>query len=62
MRRRLADNVGKYEVEAVGLVKHTHRFRGLADFYWDTGGRSDFAQRYCEQVLPGDGELVVSRR
>jgi general transcription factor 3C polypeptide 5 (transcription factor C subunit 1) len=54
LRRKLQDNVGKYQVEAVGIIKHTHRFRALADFYWDMN-RSDFAQRYALQVLPGDG-------
>ena len=54
LRRKLADNVDKYQVEAVGTIKHTHRFRGLADFYWDMS-KSSFAQRYTEHVLPGDG-------
>ncbi|KAG6041593.1 hypothetical protein E4U41_003330 [Claviceps citrina] len=52
-RRKLEDNVGRYEVEAVGIIKHTHRFRALADFYWDMN-RSDFAQRYVDQVFPGN--------
>lgn len=53
LRRKLADNADKYQVEAVGIIKHTHRFRGLADFYWDMS-KSSFAQRYADQVLPGD--------
>ncbi|QPG97016.1 hypothetical protein C2857_005628 [Epichloe festucae Fl1] len=53
LRRKLEDNVGRYHVEAVGIIKHTHRFRALADFYWDMN-RSNFAQRYVDQVLPGD--------
>ncbi|EXU97841.1 RNA polymerase III transcription factor (TF)IIIC subunit [Metarhizium robertsii] len=53
LRRKLQDNAGRYHVEAVGTIKHTHRFRALADFYWDMN-RSEFAQRYAEQVLPGD--------
>lgn len=28
LRQRLQDNVGRYSVEAVGVVKHTHRYRG----------------------------------
>lgn len=55
LRKQLEDNIGKYQVQAVGTIKHTHRFRGLADFTWDMG-RSDFAQRYAEQVLPGEGK------
>lgn len=61
LRRQLADNVGRYHVQAVGTIKHTHRFRGLADFYWDLS-RSPFAQRYAQQVLPGDGMLPIHGR
>ena len=55
LRRKLEDNVDKYKVEAVGVIKHTHRFRGLADFHWDMSS-SSFANRYVNQVLPGDGK------
>lgn len=58
LRAKLADNVGKYDVEAVGVIKQTHRFRALADFYWDMSNRSDFARTYATKVLPGDGECV----
>ncbi|UKZ72743.1 hypothetical protein TrVFT333_000377 [Trichoderma virens FT-333] len=57
LRRKLEDNVDKYHVEAVGLIKHTHRFRGLADFYWDMD-KSSFAQRFVDQVLPGDVDKI----
>lgn len=60
LRRKLADNVGAYDVEAIGVIKRTHRFRALADFYWDMG-RSDFAQRFADQVLPGDGSYSSSQ-
>ncbi|QPC79228.1 hypothetical protein HYE68_009980 [Fusarium pseudograminearum] len=53
LRRKMADNVGNYHVEAVGVIRSTHRFRGLHDFYWDMS-KSNFAQRYVDQVLPGD--------
>lgn len=56
LRRKLEDNVGKYHVEAAGLIKHTHRFRALADFFWNMD-KSSFTQRYVQQVLPGDGML-----
>lgn len=58
LRRKLEDNVNSYQVEAVGVIKHTHRFRGLADFYWDMT-ESSFANRYVDQVLPGDGMSQV---
>ncbi|KFA79864.1 hypothetical protein S40288_03775 [Stachybotrys chartarum IBT 40288] len=57
LRQKLEENVGKYHVEAVGTTRHTHRFRGLADFYWDMS-KSDFTTRYVEQVLPGDVETL----
>lgn len=60
LRAKLADNVGKYSVEAVGVIKNTHRFRGLADFYWDMSNRSDFARTYATRVLPGDGKRLQS--
>ena len=28
LRRKLADNVGRYTVEPVGVVRNTHRYRG----------------------------------
>ena len=58
LRRKLEDNIDKYQVEAVGVIKHTHRFRGLADFYWDMS-KSSFSQRYVDDVLPGDGKSVA---
>jgi general transcription factor 3C polypeptide 5 (transcription factor C subunit 1) len=37
--RRLRDNMTKYKVEALGIIKSTHRYRGLSDFQFIT---SDF--------------------
>lgn len=54
LKRKLQDNVGRYKVDAVGVVNHTHRFRGLADFYWDLS-TSSFTNRYVDQVLTGNG-------
>ncbi|TDZ68428.1 Transcription factor tau subunit sfc1 [Colletotrichum trifolii] len=53
LRRKLQDNVGNYGVEAVGVIKHTHRFRGMADFHFGIG-QSPFISRFMEQVMPGD--------
>lgn len=55
LRRKLQDNIGQYQVEAAGVINHTHRFRGLADFYWDMS-TSSFANRYVDEVLAGDGK------
>ncbi|KAJ3482169.1 hypothetical protein NLG97_g7639 [Lecanicillium saksenae] len=57
LKRKLQDNVGRYKVDAVGIINHTHRFRGLADFYWDMS-TSSFANRYVDQVLSGDVEKM----
>lgn len=59
VRRKMVDNIGNYHVEAVGVIRSTHRFRGLHDFYWDMS-KSNFAQRYVNQVLPGDGMFYTS--
>ena len=55
LRRKLEENIGRYTADAIGTIRHTHRFRGLSDFYWDMSG-SDFAQRYAKKALPGDGK------
>ncbi|KAJ4148589.1 hypothetical protein LMH87_003053 [Akanthomyces muscarius] len=57
LKRKLQDNVGRYKVDAVGVVNHTHRFRGLADFYWDLS-TSSFTNRYVDQVLTGNVEKM----
>lgn len=59
LRRKLADNVGDYDVEVIGAVQHTHRFRGAADFYWDMS-QSSFAQNYVNQALSADGRMCSS--
>ncbi|KAL5614542.1 uncharacterized protein BROUX77_000379 [Berkeleyomyces rouxiae] len=53
LRRRLQDNVDKYHVEAVGMIKHTHRYKGLADFSWEAS-HSDFTKRFSQDILTGD--------
>ncbi|KAK4453200.1 transcription factor tau subunit sfc1 [Podospora aff. communis PSN243] len=53
LRRKLRDNVGKYQVEPVGVIHNTHRYRGLADFQYSLGN-SKFMTRFVEKVLPGD--------
>lgn len=59
LRRQLADNSDQYRVDAIGIVKHTHRFRALQDFYWNMGDKSDLANRYVQNVLPGDSETPL---
>lgn len=54
LRQKLQDTVGQHSVEAVGTIKNAHRFRGLADFYWDMS-ESRLAQDFVNKALPGDG-------
>ena len=35
---RLRDNEGKYQIEPVGILRETHRFRALPDFQMRSGG------------------------
>ncbi|KAK4467014.1 putative transcription factor tau subunit sfc1 [Cladorrhinum samala] len=53
LRRKLQDNVGRYQVEPVGVINNTHRYRGLADFQYALG-ESRFMKKFVENVLPGD--------
>ncbi|KAL4926126.1 transcription factor TFIIIC subunit TFC1 [Aspergillus undulatus] len=48
--KSLRDNVGKYQVEPVGLVERTHTFRGIPDFVYSTTN-SPFVSRFREQIL-----------
>ncbi|KAK3325279.1 RNA polymerase III transcription factor IIIC subunit-domain-containing protein [Apodospora peruviana] len=53
LRRKLCDTVGKYTVEPIGVVKNTHRYRGMADFQYAMGS-SKFMSKFVDKVLPGD--------
>lgn len=53
LRRSLQDNVGKYQLEAVGNIIQTHRYRGLADFHYSTVS-SSFMDKMRNTVLTGD--------
>ena len=67
--RRLRDSAGKYSVEAIGVIPHTHRYRGieipLSDRSYNLTHRSGladfqftrgpFTAAFVDQVLPGDG-------
>ncbi|KAL8400543.1 hypothetical protein RB594_000800 [Gaeumannomyces avenae] len=57
LRRKLRDNVGRYEVEAVGLIRNTHRYRGLADFQYSTVN-SPFMNQVVDKILPGDVAML----
>ncbi|KAE8361067.1 RNA polymerase III transcription factor IIIC subunit-domain-containing protein [Aspergillus caelatus] len=57
LMRSLRDNVGRYQIEPVGLVNRTHVFRGMPDFVFSSTG-SSFANRFREQILPFDYEKM----
>ncbi|KXJ93250.1 RNA polymerase III transcription factor IIIC subunit-domain-containing protein [Microdochium bolleyi] len=51
--RRLQDNVGDYRLEAVGMIRDSHRFRGLADFQF-ANADNKFLVNVAEHLLPLD--------
>ncbi|ERS99045.1 hypothetical protein HMPREF1624_04240 [Sporothrix schenckii ATCC 58251] len=53
LRRKLQETAGLYRTDVVGVVKHTHRYRGLVDFQQSTHD-SAFMTKFTEDVLPGD--------
>ncbi|PLB42254.1 transcription factor TFIIIC subunit TFC1 [Aspergillus candidus] len=55
--RSLQDNVGRYQVEPVGMVNRTHVFRGMPDFVYSTAG-SAFSNRFREEILSFDVEKM----
>lgn len=55
LRRKLQDNVDRYQAEAVGVIKHTHRYRGMADFNYSMKN-NDFMNEFSDKILSGDGK------
>ncbi|RAH67422.1 transcription factor TFIIIC subunit TFC1 [Aspergillus aculeatinus CBS 121060] len=53
----LRDNVGRYQVEPVGMIERTHVFRGMPDFVFSTAS-SAFANKFREHILPFDYEKM----
>ncbi|KAI1768684.1 hypothetical protein GGR53DRAFT_347332 [Hypoxylon sp. FL1150] len=49
--RKMQDNVDDYQIEAVGGVQDTHRYRGLADFQF-SNTNSSFLTNIAEHLLP----------
>ncbi|KAK8110495.1 Transcription factor tau subunit sfc1 [Apiospora kogelbergensis] len=49
--RKMQDNADQYHVEAVGSVKVTHRYRGLADFQFATED-FPFMSNLAEHLMP----------
>ncbi|ROW02778.1 hypothetical protein VSDG_01884 [Cytospora chrysosperma] len=53
LRRKLQDNPDRYEAEAVGVIKHTHRYRGMADFNYSMKNNA-FMNDFTDKLLSGD--------
>ncbi|KAI0456774.1 RNA polymerase III transcription factor IIIC subunit-domain-containing protein [Xylaria acuta] len=49
--RRLQDNADHYQAEAVGMIRDSHRYRGLADFQF-SNTRTPFLKNVAEHLLP----------
>ncbi|CAK7265304.1 tau 95 subunit of transcription factor TFIIIC [Sporothrix epigloea] len=53
LRHKLQETAGQYRTEVLGIVKHSHRYRGLADFQQSTHD-SEFVAKVAENILPGE--------
>ncbi|KAI0196734.1 RNA polymerase III transcription factor IIIC subunit-domain-containing protein [Xylaria flabelliformis] len=49
--RRLQDNHDRYQAEAVGMVRDSHRYRGLADFQF-SNTNTPFLKNVAKHLLP----------
>ncbi|KAI1391362.1 RNA polymerase III transcription factor IIIC subunit-domain-containing protein [Hypoxylon trugodes] len=49
--RKMQDNADNYQVEAVGNVQDTHRYRGLADFQF-ANAHGSFLAKAADHLLP----------
>lgn len=58
--RKMQDNIGRYHAEAVGMVKDTHRYRGLADFQFATTN-VPFLTKVAQHLLPLEREFCIAR-
>lgn len=63
--RSLRDNSEQYEVEVVGMIRDSHRYRGLADFQF-ANTNAPFLRNVAEHLLPLDcmccPELILQAR
>lgn len=60
VRRKLQDNVGRYKAEAVGIIKHTHRYRGMVDFNYSMKN-NDFVNNFTNTIMSKDGISTLAR-
>lgn len=53
LRRKMQDNVDRYRAEVVGVIKHTHRYRGMVDFNY-TMQNNAFMNNFTDTIRSGD--------
>lgn len=49
--RRVRDNSNQYQAEAVGMIRDSHRYRGLADFQF-ANTNTPFLRNVADHLLP----------
>lgn len=59
VRRKLQDNVDRYQAEVVGVIKHTHRYRGMVDFNYSMKN-NEFMHKFTDTILSRDGTSTLS--
>lgn len=58
VRRKLQDNIGRYKAEAVGVIKHTHRYRGMVDFNYSMNN-NQFINKFTDTIFSRDGMFMT---
>ncbi|PSS00793.1 RNA polymerase III transcription factor IIIC subunit-domain-containing protein, partial [Coniella lustricola] len=53
LRQKLQENVGRYHAEAVGIIRHTHRYRGMVDFNYSMKNNT-FLTGFADKIMSGD--------
>lgn len=58
VRRKLQDNIDRYQAEVVGVIKHTHRYRGMVDFNYSMKN-NEFMNNFTDTLLSKDCESLL---
>lgn len=59
VRRKLQDNVDRYQAEVVGVIKHTHRYRGMVDFNYSMKN-NEFMNNFTETLMSKDRKVFTA--
>lgn len=57
LKERLQNCKDSYQIEAIGSIDQTHRYRGLSDYHWSTS-QQPFMQNFSDKVLSGNLEKL----